>query len=162
MIDGSKNASIRAIKGMFIIESLSGYRMMFSDPDSFHCFLPLDVDARLLGEEIRRALESSRTMTIEEAQEYRISDARWSQWVSTMLAHTKISNEQKLFQKMALCNVREHDGLIVFSPNIKRRGSAWEGRGEAHKLSLTSSSDSLTLGQFAIEAIKKCVPAVLA
>lgn len=162
MIDGSKNASIRVIKGMFIVESLSGYRMMFCDPDSFHCFLPLDADASILGKEIRQALDSSRTMTIEEAQEWRASDTHWNQWVSTMLAHTKISSPQKLFQKMALCHVREHDGLIVFSPNIKRRGAAWEGRGEAHKVSLASSVDDQTLGQFAIQAIKKCVPAMLA
>lgn len=162
MIDGSRNAGIRAVKGMFVIESMSGYRMMFSDPDSYHCFLPLNSDAGILGQAIRRALDSSRTMTIEEAHEYRASSTRWAQWVSTMLAHTGISSEQKLFQKMALCNVREHDGLVVFSPTTKRRGVAWDGRGDDYKVSVASSSDNQTLGQCAKEAIEKCIPIILA
>ncbi len=162
MIDGSKNASIRSVNGALIVESSSGYRMLFSDPVSCHSFLNLGVEFEVLGGAILNALDSSRDLTIEEASKFRSSDKEWDEWVAEMLTFTGISNQQKLFQKMALCNVREKDGVITFSPTIKKRGAAWEGRSDDFKSKINKGDGQKIIGKTAIETLAKCIPATVA
>jgi hypothetical protein len=158
LIDGSKVAGIRVVKGMLIIEARSGYRMQFSDPNSYHCFLDSPEPLSVLGESVLLALNSSRQLTIEEAKEHRSSEIEWNDWVLVMLSATKIKTSQKLFQKMASCCIREKDGNIVFAPSIKKRGAAWEGRGDEFKVSISNTSDCKLIGQAAIEALSLCIP----
>ena len=162
MIDGSKVANIRAVKGMLIVEAQSGYRMQFSDPNSYHHFIDSQESLIELGEAVLQALNSSRQLTIEEAKERRSNESEWEDWVSLMLSATKIQSSQKLFQKMATCGVREKDGNIVFTPTIKKRGAAWEGRGDEFKVSISNKSDCKLIGQAAIEALSFCIPNLVA
>lgn len=162
MIDGSKVANVRAIKGMLIVEAESGYRMKFSDPNSYHHFIETPVALEKLGESVLSALNSSRHLSIEEAADRRSSDSEWESWVSSMLSETKMASSQKLFQKMAACGVRKKDGIIVFSPTIKRRGAAWEGRGDKFMISIPATSENKLIGQAAIEGLSLCIPNVIA
>ncbi len=162
MIDGSRVANIMAVKGMLIVEARSGYRMQFSDPNSYHHFMSSLESLNELGESVLSALNASRQLTIEEAKEYRTSESEWEEWVSVMLSATKIKSSQKLFQKMASCGIRENDGIIVFSPTIKKRGAAWEGRGDEYNVSISNASDSTLIGQSAIEALSLCIPNLVA
>jgi len=151
-----------AVNGMLIVEARSGYRMQFSDPDSYHHFIASLESLNELGESVLLALNASRQLTIEEAKEHRNSESEWENWVSVMLSATKIKSSQKLFQNMASCGVREKDGIIVFYPTIKKRGAAWEGRGDEFNVSISNTSDSALIGQAAIEALSLCIPNLVA
>jgi len=162
VFDGSKVANINAIKGMLIVLAQSGHRMQFSDPDSYYCFMEAPVELEKLGESVLLALEASKHLSVEEAIQRRASETEWNNWISLMLSETNIASSQKLFQKMASCSVRYQDGVIVFSPSIKRRGAAWEGRGENFNISIPSSSELKLIGQAAIEGLSLCIPNVIA
>ena len=162
MIDGSTVAKINAIRGMLIVFAQSGYRMQFSDPDSYHCFMKTPVALESLGESVLLALNASKHLTVEEAAYRRASETEWESWVSLMLSETNIASSQKLFQKMASCSVSHKDGVIIFSPSIKRRGAAWEGRGENFNISISASSEFRSIGQAAIEGLSLCIPHVIA
>lgn len=74
MIDGSRVANIMAVKGMLIVEARSGYRMQFSDPNSYHYFIASLESLNELGESVLLALKASRQLTIEEAKVWTIKD----------------------------------------------------------------------------------------
>jgi CDI immunity protein len=162
LIDGSKVANINAIRGMLIVLAHSGHRMQFADPDAYHCFMEAPVALEKLGESVLLALNASKQLSIEEAMNRRASEVEWNNWVSLMLSETKIASSQKLFQKMASCSVSNKDGVIVFSPSIKRRGAAWEGRGENFKISISASSEFKLIGQAALDGLSLCIPNVVA
>lgn len=105
VIDGSKVANINAIRGMLIVFAQSGYRMQFSDPDSYRCFMKAPVALESLGESVLLALNASKHLSVEEAAYRRASETEWDSWVSLMLSETKTASSQKLFQKMASCSV---------------------------------------------------------
>jgi hypothetical protein len=157
-----KHANVKAVQQALIVVSNSGRGLLQSDPEAFHCFLPPNADNDTLGKAVISALAASRFLSSEEADKFlNSSEASLETWVSKMLTATGIKTRQKLFQRMASCSLIARDGKIKFSPTVKRRGAAWEGRGTKFESTISQDSSSQAVGAALREALRQCLPAVV-
>jgi len=123
-------ASVHLSNGYISVSASSGYRNCASDPEAYHHVMSHECNDEELGQSIRKALEKSRFLPIDEVREFfdlENVERRYSIFVEYLLSEMGSISRQKAFKTMKLCNIRLEDGMVKISPTKKARGEAWEG-----------------------------------
>lgn len=103
--DPEKEVEIFASHELITIDSRHGYRRFVYDPKGYKCALPLGITDVELGQNIKRALESSRRIPIEDYEKYFNND--------NFAATIKVLNKW-LFTEFSVGNTKSLEKLSIY------------------------------------------------
>jgi hypothetical protein len=161
MLKGSKAASVSMNERFICVETYSGRGLMGRDPGGVCEFHGLDVPESILGDSLRRALEASRWMTMEEYPVF--FDGEHSKqvnqaWIERAIERFGSRTDVAIYKKMVTCSVRSQDGLITIRPSVHVKPKAWSGDAvsPSEYVELATSSTDVALGDGLRSALARC------
>jgi hypothetical protein len=133
------------------IEARSGRGLVRSDPTAFRAYLPPDATESLLGENVLRALKSSRFLTSHECVSFFDPDRasrEYDLWVSELMEQFGFTTRYELFDQMRNCGVVLERNLIRVEPTRHSELEMWTRRREDSyaDISIPEISDAKIVG----------------
>lgn len=120
----------------FVIDSCMIFGMSYGDPAGFHMVLR-DPANDALGQAVKQALSTSRTLTSAQASDLLLPQKRaavYDLWVAGIMEVLRVRSRRALFKSASLCNVTLRSGFISLSPMRRDRGEGFEGIGSEHEI----------------------------
>lgn len=147
--------------GDFIsIQSYSGYRLAFIDPDAPEYLCDPNVSEEDLGLMIIDALKQSRFLPYQEAcaLEAKFDQGYYNNWVKNLMSRYGYKTKRALFKNMGNCSVECHKGIITIRPSHHEKLEAWSGQGitEEDYVKVPESSPPAAIGAALRLAFSRC------
>ncbi len=146
---------------LLYISTFSGRRRTARDPKGKEFFLQPDADDQTIGEAVLHALESSRVLTMEEANaffDFENSKRLYEDWVVRMIDRYGYKSRRGLFKDMKDCWIEHQGDKIIFKPTHHDKLEGWSGEGihESDYVVLPASSTSMEIGAALRLALSRC------
>lgn len=152
-------ASIYATPSTVCIVACSGYRSSGIDPaESLH-LLPATASPRMVGAALAEALSRSRTLAVNEIDQFfhpEVREQRYNDFVLTLLKHHGLKGKRALFKNMKHCAVESQSGVITIRPTRHEKLEGWAGANPRSHVSVPASSPHDAIGAAVEQALERC------
>ncbi|OCQ53931.1 hypothetical protein Ppb6_00951 [Photorhabdus australis subsp. thailandensis] len=119
-------------RDFYLIETLSGYRMLGIDLQGGHYLLSPDTDDEQLGIAVLDALSKSRLIPLEDVGVFfdpaKCSE-QYKEWTNRLIKTYGYRSKRQLFKTMNSCTIRLLDGVITIKPSGHEKLELWTGKG---------------------------------
>ncbi|WP_413623809.1 contact-dependent growth inhibition system immunity protein [Luteibacter sp. Lutesp34] len=161
MLREFKAAHVLMNERVICIETYSGRGLMGRDPDGICDFRELDEANATLGSLLRRALEASRWISLEEYPlffDIERSKETNRLWVEAACQRSGFKSRKALFKEMMSCSVRCAEGRITIKPSVHVKLEGWTGDGIAptEYVELSTEDSDEALGEGIRLALSRC------
>ncbi len=156
-----KNANAVFNGDFFFISTYSGYRMLGRDPKGAQHYLEPDASDETLGAAVLDALDRSRFLSIEEADDFfnlKRSQERYEEWKRSVMQRYGYKTKRALFKDMASCDIQMAGGNITLVPTNHDRLEGW-GREKGDGIEdvvITEGSSAAEVGAALRVAFSRC------
>lgn len=157
-----KNANAVFNGDFFFISTYSGYRMLGRDPKGAQHYLEPDASDETLGAAVLDALDRSRFLSIEEADDFfnlKRSQERYEEWKRSVMARYGYKTKRALFKDMMSCSIQMAGDSIKVSPTDHDRLDGWAGKNAegTEDVVIPASSSAAEVGTALRVAFSRCI-----
>ncbi|UYG03996.1 contact-dependent growth inhibition system immunity protein [Halomonas sp. LR3S48] len=144
------------------VETCSGYRGGYPDPEGRRLQLSPKASDDEMGEALLRALARSRFIHPDEDRSFFDIRGRvvpqYQEWVKEMMDRYGYKTKRAMFKNMKSCSVESHDGRITIRPSHHEKLEAWSGDGisESDYVVIPAASSPTEVGAALRLAFSRC------
>ena len=154
-------ASVYEHPKFILVETCSGYRSSWADPEGKKIYLSPDAQNSEIGDGLIGALSASRVFTLENRPIIvRETFAEWYEdWVADVMRRYGFKTRRSLFKPLKSIGVNQYHGQVRLRPSWHERLECWSGfRGcEETYIHLPYPNDPEVIGQAVRLALSRCI-----
>ena len=153
-----KRAEVALWKGHVVLYALSGRGLVRDDPNAFHKVLPRESGEDLIGATLLSALNASRFLDVDDANDFlRHDQAAWEQRTAMLVTAVGAPSLRAFFASVQKCFVVQRGDVVFLTPTKRVRGPAWEAIGDFPPIMVSSKASPSQIGAALGQALSSCV-----